>query len=78
MTLIVSSVLSVIVAVIVAVPLAIIKMLLLHRYAKILGVLIVMAAMMLCLYISLVNAAIMGEDFSNNWAFGYMNSWLID
>lgn len=73
-----STIFSVIISISVAIPMILLKITLNIVILKPLGVLISLGVLGLCFYISLTNAALMGVDKSNNWAFSYMNSWLID
>ena len=70
--------LSVLIAFLTVIPLSILKILLAKSFLKHLGVLLTAGLIGFCFYIAITNAALMDVDLSNNWAFSYFISWLID
>ena len=60
------------------VPEILLEMLLVRQKFKVLGVTLTLGATVVCYYILIVNAAIMGTDTINEWSFNYMISWMLD
>jgi hypothetical protein len=59
-----------------AIPVALTKVLL--KKVKIVGVILTIGVFGICIYISLVNAALMEEDKINQWGITYALSFLLD
>ena len=73
-----STLFAVIVAFLTSVPIIILKFFLTFTFLKPLGIMMTLGLIGFCFFITLTNAALMGVDKSNDWAFSYFNSWLID
>ena len=70
--------LGLILSIIIGIPIAIFNVLYKIKYLKYLAFLIIIGVNSLLLYITLVNAALIGEEKSNEWAFSFYTSWIID
>lgn len=71
---------SIICALVLGIPLAIISVLfkVQNRVVKWFAVLLSIGVLAVCVYVSLVNAAIMGLDLSNQWAVTYISTYITD
>jgi hypothetical protein len=54
------------------IPIAIITLLFKNKYGKCIGLLVICGCNLICLYIALVKAAILGFQKSNDWAIAYL------
>lgn len=63
-----------------AIPVAILTELFSHKniIVKIIGYVIYLLIFLLSFYIMIVNAAIMGVEESNSWAYSYFISFIVD
>ena len=70
--------LGLILAIIIGIPIAIFNALYKIKYIKYLACLIILGANGLFIYITIVNAALIGKEKSNEWTFSFYTSWIID
>ena len=62
----------------IGVPIAIFNKIYKIKYMNYLAIIIFIGICGLCFYMTLTNAALMGVEKSNEWAFSYFSSWILD
>mmetsp|Transcript_19729 Transcript_19729/g.2673 ORF Transcript_19729/g.2673 Transcript_19729/m.2673 type:complete len:114 (-) Transcript_19729:150-491(-) len=70
---------AILVGILTAIPLVIIKILIIKKgFLKFIAVILVILAILVGIYIALVNAALMEIEESNSWAMAYISSFIMD
>lgn len=66
-------------AVVSNIPLILIELFLISNYQilKLLGVILFISGFLISIYISIVSAALMGQEKSNEWTYSYFSSYFI-